>query len=77
MHAGRAQQAGDVHERPAILLAGRRIHDDVGTAIAQGGAKVAAEACIDRGGGEGEASAAQLRGEPGFQSGAPRIGVYH
>jgi len=41
MHAGRAQQSGDVHERPAIFLAGRRIHDDVGAAIGQGGAKVA------------------------------------
>ena len=59
VHAGLAQQAGDVHERPAVLLVGRRVHDDEAAAVGERGAQVAAEAGVLGGGGESEARCRQ------------------
>jgi hypothetical protein len=65
-----------MHERPAVLLVGRRVHRDEARAVLEAGAEITAEACVFGCGGEGEARAAKLYGQPALESIAARVGVY-
>ncbi len=81
VHAGRAQQGGDVDERPAVLLVGRSVHDDVAAAVGEPRAPVAPEAGVLGSAFQGEAKRrlgdeGQV-GKPALHGIAPRIGVYH
>jgi hypothetical protein len=77
VHAGFGQHARDAHEGPRILPVGRRIHGDVALAVAERGAKVAAEAGVFGSRGQREGGAAEVRCEPALEGIAPHIGVYH
>ena len=52
MHAGLMQELCDMHEGPAVLALGRRVHGNVGRAVRKRGTKVAPEACVRGGWGE-------------------------
>ena len=77
MHARLREQLGDMHERPAVLLFGRRVHDHEAAAIGERGAEVAAETRILRSGREAEALAAERVVEPLLQPSATIVDVYH
>ncbi|MNO77658.1 hypothetical protein D3C76_687760 [compost metagenome] len=65
MHAGLGQQAGDLHEWPAVFLWRWRIHDDQRT-LARLPAEIAAEAGVAAGSRQG-----------GGRNGAPAFAVEH
>ena len=63
LHAGCAEQARHLHERPAVLVLRRRIHHDPGAGRG-GDAEVAAEARVLGGRGEAEGLAGEARAQP-------------
>ena len=75
---GRAQQAGDLHEGAAVLVAGRRVHDDQAAAGAVGriDAEIAAEARVGAGrahAGGVQAMRGGLHGQPLREGRAARV----
>jgi hypothetical protein len=68
VQAGLGDQAGDVDERPHVLLRRRRVHDDDAAAALEVGAQVAAKARVARRrpeAGDDQAARRGDRGEPG------------